>query len=65
VDDGAVEPAAVMVLACWTERDGRVLVRLRRTLDVRTGTVVTSYAASRTEVIEQVAGWLDEVGARR
>jgi hypothetical protein len=65
VDDGAVEPAAVMVLACWTERDGRMLVRLRWTLDVRAGTVTTSYAASRSEVIEQVAGWLDEVGARR
>ena len=54
-----------MVLVCWTERDGRMRVRLKRTLDVRTGTVATSYAASRSEVIEQVAGWLDEVGAPR
>ncbi len=65
MDDGAVEAAAVMVLVCWTERDGRMRVRLKRTLDVRTGTVATSYAASRSEVIEQVAGWLDEVGAPR
>ena len=65
MDDGAVEAAAVMVLVCWTERDGRMRVRLKRTLDVRTGTVATSYATSRSEVIEQVAGWLDEVGAPR
>ena len=54
MDESAAEPAAVLVLAYWTERDGRMVVRVTRTLDVRARAAATSYAGSRTEVMEQV-----------
>lgn len=53
------EPAALMVLACWTEPEGRMVVRVTRTLDVRAGAETTSYARSRAEVLDQVVDWLD------
>lgn len=65
MEESAAEPAAVLVLAYWTERSGRMVVRVTRTLDVRTGPAATSYAGSRTEVIEQVAGWLDDLVSPR
>lgn len=59
MDDSAAEPAALMVLAYWTEPGGRMLVRVTRTLDVRVGAEATSYARSRAEVLDHVADWLD------
>lgn len=65
MEEPAAEPAAVLVLACWTEHDGRMVVRITRTLDVRTSATTTSYAGSRSEVVEQVVGWLDALVAPR
>ena len=50
-----------MVLHLWTETGGRMRVRVTRTIDVRTGTSTTSYAATRREVLEQVGDWLDSL----
>lgn len=65
MEESAAEPAAVLVLAYWTERDGRMVVRITRTLDVRASATTTSYAGSRSEVVEQVASWLDALAAPR
>jgi hypothetical protein len=59
VDDRVAEPAALMVLASWTEPDGRWVVRVTRTVDVRAGPGTTSYARSRAEVLDHVGRWLD------
>jgi hypothetical protein len=59
VDDSVAEPAALMVLAYWTEPGGRMVVRVTRTVDVRAGAETTSYARTRAEVLEQVVEWLD------
>ena len=60
-----MRPAALMVLAFWTEPGDRIVVRITRTLDVGVGAEATSYARSRTEVQDQVTDWLDALGAPR
>lgn len=65
MDDTAAEPAALMVLACWTEGGGRMVVRITRTHDVATTPAKTSYASTRPEVLEEVERWLDSVVTER
>lgn len=61
MDDTAAEPAALMVLAYWTEQGDRMVVRITATLDVTTGQSRTSYASTRTEVLAHVERWLDSL----
>ena len=65
MDDSAAEPAALMVLAYWTEPGGSMVVRVTRTLDVRVGAEARSYARSRAEVLDQVVDWLDALVTAR
>ena len=65
MDDSAAEPAALMVLAYWTEPGGRMVVRVTRMLDVRGGAEATSYASSRAAVLDQVDDWLDALVTAR
>jgi hypothetical protein len=61
----SAEPAALMVLAFWAEPGDRMVVRIRRTLDVRVGTEATSYARTRAEVLDEVVAWLDALAVPR
>ena len=65
VDDPVGEPAALMVLGYWVEPEGRMVVRVTRTLDIREGAETTSYARSWSEVVEHVVDWLDALAAPR
>ncbi|MFC5175322.1 hypothetical protein [Nocardioides taihuensis] len=56
---GRVE--ALLVLRLWTEQDGQLRVRISATRDVGGRDVVTSYAATRAEVLATVGAWLDSL----
>lgn len=59
VNDTARGPAGLLVLHLWTETDARMRVRITRTADLTAGHPTTSYASTKAEVLEAVAGWLD------
>lgn len=64
VNDTAPGPAGLLVLHLWTETDDRMRVRITRTADLTAGHPSTSYASTKAEVLEAVAGWLDSFAAR-
>lgn len=48
-----------MVLHLWVETGDRMRVRITRTIDLASDQPTTTYASTKAEVLEQVAGWLD------
>lgn len=59
MNDAAERPDGLLVLSLWVEPVDRLRVRITRTDDVLAGLSVTSYAATRSEVVRAVEAWLD------
>jgi hypothetical protein len=55
--------AALLVLRLWFEPGLGMRVRITRTTSANPRDELTSYAASRHDVLEAVAEWLDEASA--
>ena len=59
MNDTAGDSAGLMVLHLWLETGDRLRVRITRTVDLRADDTMTSYAASKGEVLDVVGTWLD------
>jgi hypothetical protein len=54
-----------MVLHVWTEPDERMRVRITRTAEPGSGESATTYASTKSQLVEAVEEWLDSLGAPR
>lgn len=58
-------PAGLMILRLWTEPGERMRVRITRVVDLGSEESVTTYSATRDQVVEVVEDWLDSLVTSR